>query len=59
MDLFVYGVFNYTFQESLNKLMKSLYSTHPHFVRCIIPNEFKTPGTYVVLYRMQATKPYL
>lgn len=31
-------------QESLNKLMKNLYSTHPHFVRCIIPNEFKQPG---------------
>jgi len=24
--------------------MKTLYSTHPHFVRCIIPNELKTPG---------------
>lgn len=24
--------------------MKNLYSTHPHFVRCIIPNEFKQPG---------------
>nr|3I5F_A Chain A, Myosin heavy chain isoform A [Doryteuthis pealeii]3I5G_A Chain A, Myosin heavy chain isoform A [Doryteuthis pealeii]3I5H_A Chain A, Myosin heavy chain isoform A [Doryteuthis pealeii]3I5I_A Chain A, Myosin heavy chain isoform A [Doryteuthis pealeii] len=31
-------------KESLNKLMKNLYSTHPHFVRCIIPNELKTPG---------------
>ncbi|XP_061197039.1 myosin heavy chain, striated muscle-like isoform X3 [Saccostrea echinata] len=31
-------------RESLNKLMKNLYSTHPHFVRCIIPNEFKQPG---------------
>ncbi|KAH3748228.1 hypothetical protein DPMN_182666 [Dreissena polymorpha] len=24
--------------------MKNLYNTHPHFVRCIIPNELKTPG---------------
>ncbi|CAG2223442.1 MYH6_7 [Mytilus edulis] len=31
-------------RESLNKLMKNLYSTHPHFVRCIIPNELKQPG---------------
>jgi hypothetical protein len=31
-------------QESLNKLMKNLYTTHPHFVRCIIPNETKSPG---------------
>ncbi|KAL4237581.1 hypothetical protein ACF0H5_002295 [Mactra antiquata] len=33
-----------THRESLNKLMKNLYTTHPHFVRCIIPNETKTPG---------------
>ncbi|MCQ4187976.1 hypothetical protein FK515_30955, partial [Klebsiella pneumoniae] len=25
-------------QENLNKLMTNLRSTHPHFVRCIIPN---------------------
>uniref|UniRef100_A0A8C8LPM0 Myosin heavy chain 7 n=1 Tax=Oncorhynchus tshawytscha TaxID=74940 RepID=A0A8C8LPM0_ONCTS len=25
-------------------LMTNLRSTHPHFVRCIIPNETKTPG---------------
>uniref|UniRef100_A0A8B9N086 Myosin heavy chain 3 n=1 Tax=Accipiter nisus TaxID=211598 RepID=A0A8B9N086_9AVES len=31
-------------QENLNKLMSNLRSTHPHFVRCIIPNETKTPG---------------
>uniref|UniRef100_A0A8U7NTW1 Uncharacterized protein n=1 Tax=Corvus moneduloides TaxID=1196302 RepID=A0A8U7NTW1_CORMO len=30
--------------ENLNKLMANLRSTHPHFVRCIIPNETKTPG---------------
>ncbi|XP_040261504.1 myosin-4-like [Bufo bufo] len=33
------------FRENLNKLMTNLRSTHPHFVRCLIPNETKTPGT--------------
>ncbi|KAM8934236.1 myosin-4-like [Pelodytes ibericus] len=33
------------FRENLNKLMSTLRSTHPHFVRCLIPNETKTPGT--------------
>ncbi|XP_041073151.1 myosin-2-like [Carcharodon carcharias] len=32
------------FRENLNKLMSTLRSTRPHFVRCIIPNETKTPG---------------
>ncbi|CAM9406556.1 unnamed protein product [Lampetra planeri] len=32
-------------RENLNKLMTNLKTTHPHFVRCIIPNETKTPGT--------------
>uniref|UniRef100_A0A6I8N447 Myosin-7B n=1 Tax=Ornithorhynchus anatinus TaxID=9258 RepID=A0A6I8N447_ORNAN len=32
------------FRENLNKLMANLRSTHPHFVRCLIPNETKTPG---------------
>ena len=31
-------------QENLNKLMTNLRTTHPHFVRCIIPNERKAPG---------------
>ncbi|XP_032055793.1 myosin-4-like [Aythya fuligula] len=31
------------FRENLNKLMTNLRSTHPHFVRCLIPNETKTP----------------
>merc|ERR1712168_843307 len=32
------------------------YSTHPHFVRCIIPNEVKTPGLIdaeLVLHQLQ------
>jgi len=31
-------------RESLMKLMANLHSTHPHFVRCIIPNEIKKSG---------------
>merc|ERR1712193_434362 len=31
-------------RESLMKLMHNLHSTHPHFVRCIIPNEIKKSG---------------
>ncbi|TRY96594.1 hypothetical protein DNTS_032545 [Danionella cerebrum] len=31
-------------RENLNKLMTNLRTTHPHFVRCLIPNESKTPG---------------
>ncbi|XP_054851272.1 myosin-6 isoform X2 [Eublepharis macularius] len=31
-------------RENLNKLMANLKTTHPHFVRCIIPNEKKSPG---------------
>uniref|UniRef100_A0A672HJ52 Myosin, heavy chain 6, cardiac muscle, alpha n=1 Tax=Salarias fasciatus TaxID=181472 RepID=A0A672HJ52_SALFA len=31
-------------RENLNKLMNNLKTTHPHFVRCLIPNERKTPG---------------
>uniref|UniRef100_A0A8C2Z8B0 Myosin heavy chain, fast skeletal muscle-like n=1 Tax=Cyclopterus lumpus TaxID=8103 RepID=A0A8C2Z8B0_CYCLU len=30
--------------ENLGKLMTNLRCTHPHFVRCLIPNESKTPG---------------
>jgi myosin heavy subunit len=31
-------------REQLNKLMKTLDATSPHFVRCIIPYEIKTGG---------------
>ncbi|CAI5453365.1 unnamed protein product [Caenorhabditis angaria] len=32
------------YRESLNNLMSMLYQTHPHFIRCIIPNEKKASG---------------
>ncbi|XP_030591647.1 myosin-1B-like isoform X1 [Archocentrus centrarchus] len=44
------------FRENLNKLMANLRSTHPHFVRCIIPNETKTPGImhhHLVLHQLR------
>ncbi|TRZ01924.1 hypothetical protein DNTS_012380 [Danionella cerebrum] len=42
--------------ENLNKLMTNLRSTQPHFVRCIIPNETKTPGMmepFLVLHQLR------
>ncbi|VDL79721.1 unnamed protein product, partial [Nippostrongylus brasiliensis] len=32
------------YRESLNNLMTMLNKTHPHFIRCIIPNEKKASG---------------
>ncbi|CAJ0577863.1 unnamed protein product, partial [Mesorhabditis spiculigera] len=32
------------YRESLNNLMTMLHKTHPHFIRCIIPNEKKMSG---------------
>ncbi|XP_068184845.1 myosin-7-like isoform X2 [Antennarius striatus] len=43
-------------KENLNKLMANLRSTHPHFVRCIIPNETKSPGVldpFLVLHQLR------
>ncbi|CAF0942947.1 unnamed protein product [Didymodactylos carnosus] len=45
-----------THREQLNKLMTTLKQTHPHFVRCIIPNEIKTGGvldSHLVLHQLQ------
>ncbi|KAF7248963.1 Myosin-4, partial [Varanus komodoensis] len=44
------------FRENLNKLMTNLRSTHPHFVRCLIPNETKTPGVmdhHLVMHQLR------
>ncbi|KAM9482459.1 myosin heavy chain, fast skeletal muscle [Clarias gariepinus] len=44
------------FRENLGKLMTNLRSTHPHFVRCIIPNESKTPGlmeNFLVIHQLR------
>merc|ERR1711915_778919 len=32
------------YRDQLGSLMNVLHSTHPHFIRCIVPNETKTPG---------------
>uniref|UniRef100_A0A3P8TPH9 Uncharacterized protein n=1 Tax=Amphiprion percula TaxID=161767 RepID=A0A3P8TPH9_AMPPE len=48
MDIFIY--------ENLGKLMTNLRTTHPHFVRCLIPNETKTPGSmenYLVIHQLR------
>ncbi|XP_041099466.1 myosin heavy chain, fast skeletal muscle-like, partial [Polyodon spathula] len=44
------------FRENLNKLMSNLRSTHPHFVRCLIPNESKTPAlmeNHLVIHQLR------
>uniref|UniRef100_A0AAZ3S3E0 Myosin-7B n=1 Tax=Oncorhynchus tshawytscha TaxID=74940 RepID=A0AAZ3S3E0_ONCTS len=44
------------FRENLHKLMTNLRSTHPHFVRCLIPNESKTPGlmeNFLVIHQLR------
>uniref|UniRef100_A0A8C7TBL2 Myosin motor domain-containing protein n=1 Tax=Oncorhynchus mykiss TaxID=8022 RepID=A0A8C7TBL2_ONCMY len=44
------------FRENLGKLMTNLRSTHPHFVRCLIPNDSKTPGlmeNFLVIHQLR------
>ncbi|KAG9343013.1 hypothetical protein JZ751_015231 [Albula glossodonta] len=43
------------YREQLNKLMTTLRSTAPHFVRCIVPNEFKQSGVcdaHLILHQL-------
>ncbi|KAJ8364007.1 hypothetical protein SKAU_G00128380 [Synaphobranchus kaupii] len=43
------------YREQLNKLMSTLRSTAPHFVRCIVPNEFKQSGVcdaFLILHQL-------
>ncbi|KAJ6653063.1 hypothetical protein lerEdw1_010149 [Lerista edwardsae] len=44
-------------RENLNKLMANLKTTHPHFVRCIIPNERKAPGEEIGMGRLPKEGP--
>merc|ERR1719187_3064925 len=44
------------FRANLGMLMTNLRSTHPHFVRCLIPNESKTPGlmeNFLVIHQLR------
>ncbi|XP_031433814.2 myosin heavy chain, fast skeletal muscle-like [Clupea harengus] len=44
------------FRENLGKLMTNLRATHPHFVRCLIPNEIKKPGymqNFLVIHQLR------
>jgi len=43
------------YREQLNGLMRTLNSTSPHFIRCIIPNETKSPGvidSHLVMHQL-------
>ncbi|OQR78286.1 myosin heavy chain [Tropilaelaps mercedesae] len=43
------------YREQLSNLMKTLNATHPHFVRCIIPNETKSAGvidSHLVMHQL-------
>ncbi|EPB73264.1 myosin head [Ancylostoma ceylanicum] len=44
------------YRESLNNLMNMLYQTHPHFIRCIIPNEKKTSGMTMPMDSLSRTR---
>ncbi|KAG0710437.1 Myosin heavy chain, muscle [Chionoecetes opilio] len=33
-----------SYRDQLANLMRTLNATHPHFIRCIVPNETKSPG---------------
>merc|ERR1711909_51409 len=44
------------YREQLNNLMATLNATDPHFIRCIVPNETKSPGVvYAALIMHQLT----
>ncbi|KAG1147752.1 hypothetical protein G6F37_004290 [Rhizopus arrhizus] len=39
-----FGTVGQRHKQQLSTLMSTLYVTHPHFVRCILPNDKKRPG---------------
>jgi len=44
------------FRANLGVLMTNLHRTHPHFVRCLIPNESKCPGlmeNFLVIHQLR------
>merc|ERR1712179_527711 len=44
------------YREQLNNLLVTLNATDPHFIRCIVPNETKSPGVvYAALIMHQLT----
>ena len=43
-DTKVFKTVSSAFRAQLESLLATLNSTDPHFIRCIVPNNFKTPG---------------
>jgi len=43
-DTKVFKTVSSAFRAQLEALLATLNSTDPHFIRCIVPNNFKTPG---------------
>merc|ERR1711892_1325712 len=43
-DAKVFKTVSSAFRAQLEALLATLNSTDPHFIRCIVPNNFKTPG---------------
>lgn len=43
-DTKVFKTVSSAFRNQLDSLLCTLNSTDPHFIRCIVPNNFKTPG---------------
>ena len=35
------------FRTQLDELLKTLYKTQPHYIRCIKPNDLKQPKTFI------------
>jgi myosin heavy subunit len=41
------------FQKQLHDLMQTLNNTEPHYIRCVKPNELKSPSTFVARMTME------